>query len=370
MKSFRITTPLTTRLIGPAEPVFIVAEISANHHQRFKEAEELIRQAAAAGADAVKFQTYTPDTMTIDSNQKYFVVGGKKNPASWQKKTLYQIYKKAYTPWEWQRKLKKLADQLGIIFFSTAFDTSSVDFLESINVPCYKIGSYEVTDIPLLKKIAQTKKPVILSIGYASIREVTQAVKTLRQNGCRELAILHCVTSYAARANWNALNLSTIKDIARRYDVVPGYSENSGGIKSTLHAVSAGACIIEKHFILDRRLGGADADFSLEPSELAELVSDIRKLECAPGKPHYGPADETEAYNKRWRRSLFVVKDIKKNEVFTPENIRIIRPEFGLAPKYYDQIVGKTSAQNIRRGTPLSWKMVNKSKLTRRRSPR
>lgn len=353
-----IQSPHGIRLVGPGQPSFIVAEISANHHQRYEEAEQLIREAVRVGADAVKFQTYTPDTMTIDSDKEWFIVGGEGNPESWQKKTLYQLYQTAYTPWEWQGKLKKLCDELGIIFFSTAFDLTSVDFLESINVPCYKIGSYEATDIPLLKKIAQTKKPVILSVGYASIEEIDEAVKTLHENGCEQLGILHCVTSYAAKANWDVLNLRTIADIAERYDVVAGFSENSAGIESTIRAVGAGACIIEKHFILNRTLGGADADFSLEPKELAELVAGIRELERALGKPHYGPADETEGYNKRWRRSLFVVKSVKKGEAFTPKNVRVIRPEFGLSPKYYDEVLGKTATQDIERGTPLTRNLI------------
>ena len=329
---------IDNKKIGIGHPCFIVAEISANHNQNYEKAVEIIKAAAKAGADAIKLQTYTPDTMTIDSDKEWFQVGGKDNPDSWQGKTLYDLYKTAYTPWDWQPRLKKIAEDLGMMLFSTPFDETAVDFLEEMNVPCYKIASYEVNDISLLRKIARTGKPVIISLGYASLEDAELAVSTLRENGTKELAVLHCVTGYSDTPRLENMNLRTIIDIRERFGVVSGFSDNNGGVGVPIIAAAMGASIIEKHFITSRQEGGPDARFSIEPEELARMVKTIRDAEKSMGKVQYGPVNEIEEYNKRWRRSLFVVKDMKAGEEFTRENVRSIRPAFGLHTKFIDGI--------------------------------
>lgn len=357
--------------IGPGHPCFIVAELSGNHHQEYDEAVRLVKAAKEAGADAVKLQTYTPDTITLNSDQKWFRVGGEDNPRDWKGKTLYNLYQEAYTPWEWQPKLKKLADDLGIILFSTPFDETAVDFLEHMRVPCYKIASYEATDFVLLRKVAKTGKPVMLSIGYASVEEVGFAIDTLRTYGSGEIAILHCVTGYSENPKIENIHLRTVADIKERFGVVAGFSDNNAGLDVPLMAVASGASIIEKHFILDRKKGGPDAKFSLEPNELYEMIQKIRAVEVGKekmavseaslGSPHYGPLGALETYNKRFRRSLFAGKNIKKGEVFTKENVRDIRPAFGLPTKYFDEVIGKRAATDIPFATPLSWKMIEET---------
>ncbi|MDP2669408.1 MAG: pseudaminic acid synthase [bacterium] len=360
VKTFKIGE----RVIGEGQPVFMVAELSGNHHQKYEEAEALVRAAKEAGADAVKLQTYTADTITLNSDKEWFRVGGEAdNPELWKGKTLYQLYQTAYTPWDWQPKLKKLADELGVLLFSSPFDTTAVDFLEKMDVLFYKIASYEVNDCTILKRVAQTGKPVIMSIGYASVEDVELALKTLRENGSKDIAILYCITDYKSEADEDHANLATIQDIAKRWGVVVGFSDNSGGIDVPAMAMRAGAAIVEKHIILDRKLGGPDADFSLEPAELKELVEilhgqkkyafDEERYQKVFGKPNYGPRNDLEKYNLRWRRSLFVAKDIKKGEKFTAENIRSVRPAFGLHTKYFDELLGKTAATDIEFATPL-----------------
>ena len=352
------------RKIGADHPVFIVAEVSANHHQKYEEAERLIRTAARAGADAIKLQTYTPDTITIDSDKKWFFIGGKNTPASWKKENLYALYKKAYTPWEWQPKLKELTEKLGMIFFSTPFDATAVDFLEKLNVQCYKIASYEATDIPLLKKVAGTGKPVLLSVGFADSREIEEAIKTLKNAGAKDIAVLHCVTSYSRDPELANTYLSNIRDIAERFGVVTGFSDNNAGIELPIASVYAGARIVEKHFILSRGSGGPDSRFSIEPSELREMVKGIRRAEKALGSPHYGPASKDEERYRTLRRSLFAVEDIKKGERFTKKNIRVIRPHFGLPPKRYEEVIGKIAAKDISRGTPLQDRLIARKRIT------
>lgn len=357
--------------IGPDHPCFIVAELSGNHHQKYDEAVRLVKAAKDAGADAVKLQTYTPDTITLNSDKEWFRVGGKGNPKSWKGKTLYELYREAYTPWEWQPKLKEIADELGIILFSTPFDETAVDFLEEMNMPCYKIASYEATDFVLLRKVGRTGKPAIMSVGYASVEEIAFALKTLRENGAKEIAVLYCVTGYSSEPVPRDMNLLTIADIKKRFGVVAGFSDNNAGIDIPLMAARSGASIIEKHLILDRKKGGPDAEFSLEPAELKELVLRIRAWEAgreklmvskrALGVAHYGPLSETERYNKRWRRSLFSAKEIKKGELFTPQNVRDIRPSFGLETKYFDEVIGKHATTDIPFATPLSWKMIEET---------
>lgn len=363
------------RLIGPMHPCFIVAEISGNHHQNYDEAVRLIRAVTAAGVDAVKLQTYTPDTLTIDSDKKWFIVESEDTPGAWNGHKLYDLYGTAYTPWDWQPKLKKLADTLGVILFSTPFDNSAVDFLErKVNPLAYKIASYEANYIPLLKKVAKTGKPVILSAGFASIADIKLALATLHENGADQVAVLHCVTAYTAEPNLNDINLKTIADMANRFNVVGGFSDNNGGIEIPVIAAALGAPIIEKHVILKRTMGGPDASFSIEPKEVAEMVRRIRENEKSgttdlssplakqvTGKVKYGPANKAEAYNGiRFSQSVFVVKDIKKGDTLTPYNIRCIRPGDGLAPKYFEDVIGKVAKADIERGTPLSWKLIVK----------
>lgn len=349
-----------SKKIGLDHPCFIVTELSGNHHQKFDEAVDLIKAAAKAGADAVKLQTYTPDTITLNSNKKWFKVGGKDNPESWKNKTLYKLYKKAYTPWEWQPKLKRIAESLGLIFFSTPFDETAVDFLEKISVPCYKVSSYDVINIPLLIKIAETKKPVIMSVGFASIREIQMAIKSLRGNGTRQIAILHCVTAYSKEPKLDEMNLRTISDISGRFGVVGGFSDNNAGIEMPVQAAIAGAAIIEKHLILKRSSGGLDARFSIEPEEFKAMVQRIRDAKMTLGKIHYGSASQAEEYNKHFRPSIWVTKDIKKGDKFKKENIRCVRPGNGLSPKHYEKILGLRAKAYIEAYTPMSWGLVEK----------
>ncbi len=346
------------REIGEGRPCFVVAELSGNHGGSRERALRLVEEAAAAGCDAVKLQTYTADTMTIPSDQEWFVVGGKDNPEAWQGRTLYQLYQQAHTPWEWHEPLQRAATRAGVVFFSTPFDESAVEFLEGLNVPCHKIASYELTDTPLLRRVGRSGRPVILSTGFATREEVAAAVATLREAGVRELALLHCVTGYAAEPRLESMSLRTIRDLAVRFGVVSGFSDNNAGLEVPLMAVLAGACILEKHFTLDRSAGGPDARFSLEPAEMKLMVARIRAAERALGEARYGPADEAEGYNRRFRRSLFVVQDVAQGEPFTSRNLRCIRPAFGLAPAELDRVLGRRAARPIQAGTPLAWELV------------
>ncbi len=346
------------RVIGDGEPCFVVAEVSANHQQKFEKAVDIVRAAADAGADAIKLQTYTPDTITIDSDKKWFWVGGKDNPDAWKGKTFYDLYKDAYTPWEWHPKLKGIAEELGLIFFSTPFDATAVDFLEKLNVPCYKIASYEATDIPLLKKVAATKKPVIISVGFATLEEIELSISTLRENGAEDIIVLQCTTSYSSGPKLEATNMRTMMDIRERFDVLSGFSDNMGGIEVPALAAAAGAAVIEKHIIARHDKKVLDDKFSLDKNEFKKMMQKIRWQESVFGKVKYGPQTEAEEYNRQFRRSLFVVKDIKKGEKFTKDNIRSIRPAYGLETKFFDEVLGKTAAKDIERGTPLSWNMI------------
>lgn len=359
IKKMRPFITISNRRIGQDCPCFIVAEVSGNHHQKYEEARDIIKAAAWAGVDAVKLQTYTPDTLTLNSDRPWFTVDSADTPSEWNQKRLYDLYEKAYTPWYWQPKLKKLAESLGLILFSTPFDETAVDFLEKMNVPCYKVASYEANQVPLLKKIAKTKKPVIISVGFSYIRDIDLALKTLRDNGCTQVAILHCVTSYSDQPLIDDINLQTIVDIKRRFGTISGFSDNNGGIEIPVIAANIGASIIEKHVTLRRKDGGPDAKFSLEPDELKEMVNKIRKAERIIGKVKYGPANQAEKYNGiKFSQSIFAVKNIKKGEKFTKNNVRCIRPGDGLAPKYYDFVIGKSAASDIDFATPLSRKLV------------
>lgn len=337
--------------IGEGFPAFIIAEASANHSQKFNNAVNIIKEAKKAGADAIKFQTYTPDTLTIDVNNGYFKI---KHP-EWGGQTLYQLYKKAYTPWKWFKDLKKIADDSGIIFFSTVFDKTSVDFLEELDVPAYKIASFELVDLPLIEYTARTKKPLILSTGMASLVEIKEAIDVAKKCGAKEIILLKCVSSYPAKPEH--MNLRTIPDMEKLFKCPVGLSDHSLGIGVSVAAVSIGAKVIEKHFILSRKFKTPDSFFSTEPKELKELVDNVRISELAIGKVHYG-LTQAERDSRIHRRSLFVIKDINKGEVFSEENIRSIRPGYGVSPKYIRTILGKKSKIGLRKGSPVKWNMI------------
>ena len=347
MKNIIVKTLRGQRIIGPGQPVFIIAEMSGNHNQSIQQAYKIIDAAAKAGADAIKLQTYTADTITIDCDNKYFKV--KVNKA-WKGQTLYSLYKKAYTPWEWQAKLKKYAESKGLICFSTPFDPTAVDFLEKLEMQLYKVASFEIVDIPLLERIGKTRKPVIMSRGMATLEEIKLAIQTLRKFGCPTIALLHCVSSYPASPE--QMNLATIPDMAKRFSITPGLSDHTLGTAVSIASISLGVKIIEKHFTLKRSDGGPDASFSLEPNELKELVRSIRTVEQAIGKPHYG-SGKKESENIVFRKSLFVVEDIKKGDKFTNKNVRSIRPGYGLKPKFLNKILGEKANIFLERGTPL-----------------
>jgi len=330
---------------------FIVAEISANHGQVFNRAVALIKKAKECGVDAVKFQCYTPDTLTIDCNNKYFKI---KHP-KWGGQTLYQLYQKAYTPWDWLKKLKNVAEDLGLIFFATAFDKTAVDFLEELDVPIHKIASFELVDLPLIEYIAKTKKPLILSTGMATLEEIKEAVDTAKKAGAKDIILLKCVSSYPAVPK--EMNLRTIPDMAKRFNLPIGLSDHTLGIATSIAGVCLGAKLIEKHFCLSRKIKTPDSFFSLEPEELKSLVENIRIAETSLGKIHYG-LTEDEKKSRVFRRSLFVVKDIKKGEIFSQENIKSIRPADGLSPKYLKFILGKRAKTDIKKGMPLKMHMV------------
>ncbi len=356
--SFILKTPKGDREVGGDAPCFVIAEVSANHNQKLDKAIEVIHAAAAAGADAVKFQTYTPDTLTIDCDKTGFVMQGDENP--WKGWKLYDLYKKAYTPWDWLPQLKEEAEKAGVFFFSTVYDLTSVDFMEKIDVGMYKIASYEVPHIPLLKKVAKTGKPVLMSVGFANEEEIDLAIKTLRENGTKDLAVMHCSTTYSEIPEYETLNLKTIKDLENKYNIVPGFSENIGGVDTAAQAVLAGAKFIEKHVVPENMGETPDSDFSVTPTQLKEMIEKIREVEKRLGKVHYGPANQKEEYNaKHLRQSIFVVKDIKAGEKFTKENLRIIRPGTGMAPKFLEEILGKNAKDDIEKGTPLNNDLIS-----------
>lgn len=360
--------------VGPGCDPFIVAEVSCNHRQKLELAEKIIEAAAKAGADAVKLQTYTPDTMTIDSNKKWFLVESSNNPEPWQGKTLYHLYKEAYTPWSWHKHLQLYAKSLGLEFFSTPFDGTAVDFLEQLDVPCYKIASYECTDLPLLQKIAETKKPIIMSVGFASLHEVEESIAWLRNKGVGDLIILYCMTSYQETGDTFHTNLQTMLDIQKRFDVVVGFSDNMGGIDIPIFAASCGAAVIEKHLVLQHEPEILDDRFSLDPMEFQMMVERIR-AHVVPhdafwqnnvlGSVQYGCQTAAEEANKRYRRSIFVIDDMQKGDLFTKDTVACIRPHFGLAPKYYFDVLDKKAACFIERGTPLSWDLIENTLVLR-----
>lgn len=342
---------INSRVIGAGNPVYIIAEMSANHNQSLDKAIKIIEAAKNSGADAIKLQTYTADTMTIDCDNDYFRIKG----TIWEGKNLYNLYQEACTPWEWHLELKRVCDKLGLDLFSTPFDSTSVDFLEKMDVPAYKVASFEVVDIPLLKKIAATGKPIIMSTGMATEAEIDEAVATVKDAGNNQLALLKCTSSYPALPE--DMNLRTIEHLSKKYGVPVGLSDHTLGSVAAVASVSIGACIIEKHFTLTRADPGPDSTFSTEPSEFKSMVDDIRTAEKALGKVSYEISDR-QRENRVFRRSIFVVKDVKKGEYFSNENIRSIRPGHGLHTRYLWQVLGKKAVEDIERGTPLRINMI------------
>lgn len=333
------------------DKTYIIAEMSANHAGSIERAKEIIHAAKESGADCIKIQTYTADTMTIDCNNKYFNIEN----GTWKGENLYKLYQKAYTPWEWQAELKEEAKKVGIDFLSTPFDKTSVDFLEEIGVEFYKIASFELVDIPLIEYVASKNKPVIMSTGMGSLEEIEEAVEAVYSQDNRELALLKCSSAYPAITD--NMNLAVIKDMKERFNIPVGLSDHSLGSLGAVGAVAMGASIIEKHICMSRKIENPDSSFSMEPDEFKKMVQDIRNVEKAIGKVFYGASIQEEE-SLKVRRSIFAVKDIKKGDKFTKDNIRVIRPGYGMKPKYYSNILGKESLHDIQRGTPLKKNMV------------
>lgn len=338
------------RRIGPDAPPFVIAEMSGNHNQSLERALAIVEAAAQAGAHALKIQTYTADTMTLDLADGDFVIA---DPASlWAGKTLHKLYDEAHTPWEWHAPIFARARELGLIAFSTPFDETAVDFLETLDVPCYKIASFEMTDLPLIRKVAATGKPMIISTGMSNTAEIDETVRTARAAGCHELILLKCTSTYPATPS--NTNLRTIPNLREWSGCEVGLSDHTMGIGAAVAAVALGATVIEKHFTLARADGGVDAAFSLEPAEMRALVVESERAWQALGRVNYGAGAE-EQKSLQFRRSLYVAADIRAGEVFTPDNLRAIRPGLGLPPKYLDRLLGKTARRNLARGTPIGW---------------
>jgi N-acetylneuraminate synthase len=339
------------REVGPDRPAYIVAEVSANHHQSLDEAIAILEAAKRAGADAVKLQTYTADTLTIDCDNEHFRIHG----TPWAGRTLYDLYREAYTPWDWHAKLKEVASRLRMALFSTPFDATAVDFLERLRVPAYKIASFEAIDLPLLRLVAATGKPVIMSTGMATLSEIDEAVRTLRESGATQIALLKCNSAYPAPPE--EMNLRTIPHLAAAFGVPVGLSDHTLDEAVPVAAVALGACIIEKHLTLSRSAGGPDSGFSLEPDEFASMVRAVRSAEQALGHVSYG-VTERETASRLFRRSLFVVRDMEAGERFTEENVRAIRPGHGLHTRHLPEVLSAQAAQRIPRGTPLAWALI------------
>lgn len=332
--------------IGSGFPVYVIAEMSANHAGSLARAKEIIHAAKESGADCIKIQTYTPDTMTIDCDNDYFKI----SEGTWDGENLYHLYEKAYTPWEWQQELKEEAAKTGIDFLSTPFDKTSVDFLEGLGVACYKIASFELVDLPLISYIALKGKPIIMSTGMSTLGEIEQAVQTIQDTGNSQLALLRCASAYPAITD--DMNLKTMQNMEQIFQVPVGLSDHSMGSVGAVTAVALGAKIIEKHFCMDRAIENPDSSFSMNPAEFAQMVKDIRQAEQAIGTVKYGVSRQEES-NIVFRRSIFCVQDIKKGEKLSEQNVRIIRPGYGLEPKYYPQVLGQRALRDIKRGTPL-----------------
>ena len=344
---------IADRLIGRNQAPFIIAEMSGNHNQSLERALEIVEAAAKAGAHALKIQTYTPDTMTLDLDEREFHIS---DPNSlWAGTSLYKLYAEAHTPWEWHKPIFDRARELGIIAFSTPFDDTAVDFLESLDVPCYKIASFENTDLPLIRRVAATGKPLIISTGMATVAELDETVRTAREAGCKDLILLKCTSTYpATAANTNILTIPHLREL---FGCEVGLSDHTMGIGVSVASVALGATVIEKHFTLNRADGGVDSTFSMEPSEMAQLVVETERAWQALGQVSYGPT-EAEKKSIQFRRSLYVVQDLKAGDVLTRGNVRAIRPGLGLPTKYFELVMGKTVRRDVKRGTALRWELL------------
>ncbi len=339
--------------VGAQHPPFVIAELSGNHNGSLDRAIRLVEAAAEAGARAVKLQTYTADTLTIDVNSADFLVSGRDSP--WAGQSLHDLYKQAHTPWDWHEPIMRRARELGMVVFSSPFDETAVDFLTKLDVPAYKIASFENVHLPLIRKVAAQGKPVIISTGLATIGEIDDAVISARAAGCKELVLLKCTSTYpASPENSNVATISFLRDI---FECEVGLSDHTMGIGAAVAAIALGATVVEKHITLARADGGVDASFSLEPHEFRSLVLETRRAYDAIGKVQFGPI-EAEQGSLVFRRSIYVVRDVAAGEKLSPENIRIIRPGYGIAPKYYDKIVGATVRRDVKRGTPVSWDVL------------
>ncbi|MCF2948134.1 pseudaminic acid synthase [Paraglaciecola aquimarina] len=343
---------LDGRLIGPKHPPFIIAELSGNHNQDLSLAMSMIDEAAKAGAHAVKLQTFTADSMTLDVNTPDFVI--QEQDSLWFGQSLHALYKKAATPYEWHKPLFDKAKSLGMLAFSSPFDEDAVDFLDELGVPCFKIASFELTDTPLIRKAASKNKPLIMSTGMASLAEIELAVKTARDQGCEDIILLKCTSTYPAQAT--NTNLATIPNMQRAFNCQVGLSDHTAGVGVSIAAVAMGATVIEKHFVLDRDAGGVDAAFSLEPVELTNLVIETKRAHQALGQVKYG-GSQSEEQSKQYRRSIYVSEDIPAGQSLSSQNLKIVRPAFGLAPKNWDGVMGKVAKQSLTKGTPLDWSM-------------
>lgn len=333
---------------------FIVAEMSGNHNQSLERALEIVEEAAKAGVHALKIQTYTADTLTLNVDSPDFIISD--NESLWQSRSLYDLYKEAYTPWEWHKPIFDRAKELGMIAFSTPFDETAVDFLEELDVPLYKIASFENTDIPLIKKVASTGKPMIVSTGMATLAELDELVRTAKEAGCKDLVLLKCTSTYPATPeNSNILTIPHMKQLFN--DVQIGLSDHTMGIGVAVASVALGATVIEKHFTLNRADGGVDSAFSMEPAEMKALVEETERAWLSMGQVTYGPTEKEKA-SLKFRRSIYASKDIKAGEEFTIENIRIVRPGYGLEPKYYEQVLGRKAKSKISKGSPLSFDLI------------
>ena len=349
-----MTFNIAHRRIGPDAPPFIIAEMSGNHNQSLDRALEIVDAAAKTGAHALKIQTYTADTMTLDLREGEFFVADKNN--LWQGRTLYELYAQAHTPWAWHAPIFERARQHGMIPFSTPFDTTAVDYLEDLDVACYKIASFENTDLQLIRKVAATGKPMIISTGMADLAELDETVRAARAAGCKDLVLLQCTSTYPATPLDS--NLRTIPHMRDAFACEVGLSDHTMGIGVSVASVALGATVIEKHFTLSRADGGVDSTFSMEPAEMAMLVTESERAWQGLGHIQYGPASANEATSRGYRRSLYVVRDMATGDAFTPDNLRAIRPGSGLPTKYYDQLIGKRVSKPLKRGTPASWDLI------------
>ena len=338
--------------IGKGHKPYIICELSANHNKKFEKAMNLIKAAKLSGANAIKIQTYLPETITIDSSSPDFLI----KEGLWSGRSLFDLYSEAYTPWEWHKPMFDYAKKLDITIFSSPFDTTAIDLLEDLNAPAYKIASFEAVDLPLIKYAASTRKPIIISTGLANSNEIEESIEAAREGGCKDLALLHCVSGYPAPIH--DYNLHNIKDMSSRFNVPIGLSDHTTNNVTAISSIALGGCIIEKHFTLNKKGGGPDDSFSLEPNEFKQLCEDVNSAWHAMGKIDYG-LKASERGNSKFRRSLYVVQDIAKGDILNKENVRSIRPGYGLAPKFLEKVIGKSVKEKIKRGTALSWRHLN-----------